>query len=140
MTTEPKPPMTLSLRWDGDLRFAGKAGNTTLVLDSTSQAGPSPTQALAFGLAGCMGIDVVNILLRGRHPLEALDATIEARRAGGQPPRFVAFALHFVITGDVPPEAIDRAIKLSRDKYCSVWHSLRQDIDLTVTYERIAAR
>lgn len=140
MTTEPKPPMTLSLRWDGDLRFTGQSGETTLVLDSAAKAGPSPTQALAFGLAGCMGIDLVNILVRGRHPLDALDATLEARRADAQPPRFVAFALHFVVKGDVPPEAIDRAIQLSRDKYCSVWHSLRQDIDLAVTYERIAGR
>lgn len=138
MSTEPKPPMRLSLRWDGDLRFTGQSGNVALTLDSSAQAGPSPTQALAFGLAGCMGIDVVNILLRGRHRLEALDVALEARRAETRPPRFLAFALHFVIAGDVPSEAIDRAIKLSRDKYCSVWHSLRQDIELSVTYERSA--
>jgi putative redox protein len=136
MTTDPKPPTTLSLHWDGDLRFTGQSGSARLVLDSKARAGPSPTQALAFGLAGCMGIDVVDILRRGRHPLEALDVKLEGRRADGQPSRFVAFALHFVIAGDVPPDAIDRAIQLSRDKYCSVWHSLRQDIDLAVTYER----
>jgi putative redox protein len=140
MSTEPKPPMRLSLRWDGDLRFTGQSGSIALTLDSSGQAGPSPTQALAFGLAGCMGIDVVNILVRGRHRLEALDVALEARRADAQPSRFVAFALHFVVTGDVPSDAIDRAIRLSRDKYCSVWHSLRQDIDLSVTYERAGGR
>jgi putative redox protein len=139
MTTTQRPPMTLSLHWDDDLRFTAQAGDTALVLDSKGQAGPSPTQALALGLAGCMGIDVVNILLRGRHPLEGLDVKVEGRRADAQPPRFVAFALHFVIEGAVPAEAIDRAIQLSRDKYCSVWHSLRQDIELSVTYEMSAA-
>jgi putative redox protein len=140
MTAETKPPMTLTLHWEGDLRFSGRSGDASLVLDSKGQAGVSPTQALAFGLAGCMGIDVVNILLRGRHPLKGLAARLEARRADGQPARFTAFDLHFVLTGDVPTDAIDRAVQLSRDKYCSVWHSLRQDIDLQVTYERSQAR
>jgi putative redox protein len=133
--TQPRPPTRLSLSWAGDLRFTGRAGDTTLVLDSQGEAGPSPTQALAFGLAACMGIDVVNILLRGRHPLEGLEVQIEGRRADAQPARFTAFALQFVIVGAVPREAIDRAIQLSRDKYCSVWHSLRQDIELAVDYE-----
>jgi putative redox protein len=41
--------------------------------------------------------------------------------------------LHFEVTGDVPPERVERAIALSREKYCSVWHSLREDIALTVS-------
>ena len=136
MTDNPRPQMTLDLHWEGGLRFTGRSGNAALSLDSKGEAGVSPTQALAFGLAGCMGIDVVNILLRGRHPLKALDARLLGHRADGQPARFVAFDLHFVVVGDVPPEAVDRAIQLSRDKYCSVWHSLRQDIELRVTYDQ----
>ena len=44
--------------------------------------------------------------------------------------------LHFTIEGAAPAEAIERAIALSREKYCSVWHSMRQDIDFQVTFER----
>jgi putative redox protein len=82
-----------------------------------------------------MAIDVVNILVRGRHPLKGLTASLTAGRAKTQPPRFVSVDLKFRIEGDVPTEAIDRAIQLSRDKYCSVWHSLRQDIAFTTSYQ-----
>jgi putative redox protein len=141
MTTSQKPPLTLSLVWEGDLRFTGTSGHTSMVLDSPGRAGPSPMQALAFGLAGCMAMDLVSILAKGRHPVEALEATLAGRRADGQPARFVAVELRYTITGDVPPAAIERAIALSREKYCSVWHSMRQDIDFTITYEtRAAAR
>jgi putative redox protein len=141
MTTPPKPPLTLSLAWDGDLRFTGTSGHASIVLDSQGKAGPSPMHALAFGLAGCMAIDLVSILVRGRHPVAALEVRLTGHRADGQPARFVAIGLRYIITGDVPHAAIDRAIALSREKYCSVWHSMRQDIDLTIAYEtRAAAR
>jgi uncharacterized OsmC-like protein len=52
------------------------------------------------------------------------------------PHRILRATLHFKIDGDVPADAVDRAIALSRDKYCSVWHSVRQDIDIKITWER----
>jgi len=56
--------------------------------------------------------------------------------SGGERPRsFVSFTMHFVVTGAVPDQAMERAIQLSRDKYCSVWHSLRQDILLDTSFE-----
>jgi putative redox protein len=63
----------------------------------------------------------------------SLRASLAGQRADEVPARFTAFALHFDVVGEVPAEAVDRAIALSREKYCSVWHSLRQDIELTVT-------
>jgi len=139
MVHEPKPPLTLDLTWEGELTFSGRSGDTTITMDSRSKAGPSPMQALAFGLAGCMAIDVVNILVKGRHPLEGLSARLVGTRAEQPPTRFVTIVLHFRVVGAVPAEAVDRAIQLSRNKYCSVWNSLRQDIDFTVTYENAAA-
>jgi putative redox protein len=135
MATEPKSPMTLSLTWDGELRFAGLVGDQALVLDGNAQHGPSPMQALGAALAGCMAIDVVAILQKGRHPLRGLHARFTGRRAGGQPSRFETMELHVEVGGDVPAEAVERALALSREKYCSVWHSLREDIELTVTFE-----
>lgn len=135
MTTVTRPPVKIELTWDGDLRFSAVAGDAQLVLDGNGRAGPSPVQALAASLAGCMAIDVVNILVRGRHPITGLRAALEARRAEGQPARLVAMDLRYVIEGRVPREAVERAIQLSRDKYCSVWHSLRDDITFTIAYE-----
>lgn len=91
-------------------------------------------QALAFGLAGCMAMDVVHILKKGRHDLRGLRADLTGARADEDPRRFTAATLHYTITGDVPSEQVERAIQLSRDKYCSVWHSLRQDIAFDVTF------
>ena len=130
-----RPPVLATLTWLGDLRFRATAGTNDIILDSDSEAGPSPPQAVAIALAGCMAIDVADIVTRGRHPLAALDARIEGERAADPPRRFTRFTLHFIVRGDVPPHAVERAIQLSRDKYCSVWHSLRQDIALETTFE-----
>ena len=130
-----KPPTLVELIWEHDLVFGGQSADVQLKLDSASAAGPSPIQALAFGLAGCMAMDVVYILRKGRVDLKGLKADLTGRRAPEVPHRFLAFALHFTVTGDVPGEQVQRAVDLSRDKYCSVWHSLRQDIELAVTFK-----
>ena len=88
-----------------------------------------------MALAGCMAIDVADIVIKGRHPLTALQAKITGHRREEPPRHFISFTMHFALTGDVPAHAVERAIQLSRDKYCSVWHSLRQDIDLHTTFE-----
>jgi putative redox protein len=128
-----KEPTTLELIWEHDLVLKGRSGDATIVLDSAGQAGPSPVQALAFALAGCMGMDVVHILLKGRLDLRGLKVALTAERAGENPHRITAVSLDFTITGDVPRDQIQRAIDLSHEKYCSVWHSMRQDIPFTTT-------
>jgi len=130
-----KPPTVVELIWEHDLVFGGKSGDVVMTLDSGSDAGPSPMQALAFGLAGCMAMDVVHVLKKGRHDLRGMRADLTGQRANEEPRRFTAIALHYTVTGDIPAEAVERAIMLSREKYCSVWHSMRQDIELTVTFK-----
>ena len=92
-------------------------------------------QALGFALAACMAMDLVHILQKGRHQFTALNAKLTGARADAEPRRYTTITLHYTITGDVPDAAIQRAIDLSREKYCSVWHSLRQDIPLETTFE-----
>ena len=104
-----------------------------MVLDSGGKAGPSPVQALAFALAGCMGMDVVHILRKGRLDLKGLKVALTAERAQEDPHRITAVTIEFTVTGDVPKDQIQRAIDLSHEKYCSVWHSMRQDIAFTTT-------
>jgi putative redox protein len=130
-----RPPIHSTLTWLGDLRFRAVTGQNEIIFDSESQAGPSPPQAVAMALAGCMAIDLADIIVKGRHSLKALETRIIGERAADPPRRFTRFTLHFAVTGDVPTHAIERAIQLSRDKYCSVWHSLRQDITLETTFE-----
>ena len=128
-----KPPVVADLTWTGDLRFSGTSGATGITIDGSSTEGPSPVQALVFALAGCMAADVVYILTKGRHPLRALKAHIVGERAQNDPHRLTKVDLHFDIDGAVPKDAADRAVALSRDTYCSVWHSLNPDIDFHVT-------
>ena len=130
----PKPPTILDLTWIGDLKFSGTSDKASIVLDSAGVAGPSSVQTLAFALAGCMAMDLAYILTKGRYAYRALRAHLQAERADENPHRIVRAMLHFTIEGDVPPDAIDRAIALSRETYCSVWHSMRQDIEFTVTW------
>lgn len=131
----PKPPTLATLTWQGDLRFHASTPNHSVVLDGDGAAGPSPVDALALALAGCMAIDVADIVVKGRHDLKSLEARIVGQRRDDPPRHFVSFTLHFALTGTVPAHAVERAIQLSRDKYCSVWHSLRQDLDLFTSFE-----
>jgi putative redox protein len=132
--TDVKPPVTAELVWSDHLRFGVITGPNAIVVDGDGEAGPSPMQLAAFGLAGCMAVDVLSILQKGRHSLTGLRASFSGDRAPDPPRRFTRVTLHFHVTGTVPEEALERAIALSRHKYCSVWHSFRQDIDFTTTY------
>ena len=108
-----------------------------MTIDSAGVDGPSPVDALAVALAGCMSTDVTHILVKGRHPLRALRSHLVGHRANEDPHRFLRIELHFSVEGAVPPDAVERAIALSHDKYCSVWHSMRQDINFAVTFDVI---
>lgn len=125
-----KPPIALDLVWDNELVFNGRSGESAVVLDSAGKAGPSPVQALAFAVAGCMGMDVVHILRKARQDLRGLSIHLVAERAQDNPHRVTAVTMEFAVSGAIAESQIQRAIDLSRDTYCSVWHSLRQDIRL----------
>ena len=129
-----KPPLTLELVWEHDLVLGGQSGAATITLDSASIAGPSPVQALGFALAGCMAMDVVHILRKGRHDLKGLKVALVGERAPEDPHRLTSIKLHYTLTGEVPPDQVQRALDLSHDKYCSVWHSMRQDIPFEATF------
>ena len=121
--------------WAGDLRFDATSAGHRVVIDSDGDRGPSPMQTLAMSLAGCRAIDVIDILKKGRHEVRTLRVTFTGARAADPPRKFEEITLHFTIGGEVPTHAIDRALALSREKYCSVWHSMRQSIAMTTTYE-----
>lgn len=129
----PKPPVVVTAEWTGDLAFAVRSGDHAIVTDGDSRQGLSPVQLLGAALAGCMATDVALVLTRGRQPLRSLTVSLSGTRADDDPHRLLAVTIHFAVGGDVNPAQLDRAIALSREKYCSVWHSLREDITLTTT-------
>ena len=130
-----KPPTTAELVWSEGLRFGATSGNNAFVVDGDGGAGPSPVQVAAIGLAGCMAADVVAILEKGRQPLTGMRVSFTGERAATPPRRFTRITLHFHVAGAVAPEAVERAIALSRETYCSVWHSMRQDIDFDTAFD-----
>ena len=133
---EPTPaPLTAELLWTAGVTFGATSGSNAIVVDGDGVAGPSPMQLLAEALAGCMATDVVMILTKGRHTFRSLRVALTADRAQSPPRRILRLGLTFHVNGDVPAAAVERAIALSRETYCSVWHSLRQDIELTTAYD-----
>lgn len=135
MTSTPGPDFTLNLTWQGEQRFSGTSdGGVSMTVDGKRQAGPSPVQAVAFALAGCMGIDVVDMIEKGRLPLKSVTCDLRVFRDSGTPRKIIGCDLHFLVTGDVPADRIARAIELSREKYCSVWHSLHPAIDFKTSF------
>ncbi|MGH7267831.1 MAG: OsmC family protein [Candidatus Rokuibacteriota bacterium] len=131
----PPPPIALELAWQGDMRFAGRVDGVPVAVDGDRQTGPSPVQALATALAGCMAIDVLQVLTLGRRRLTGLTTHLTAERAAAEPRRLLRVDLRFVVAGEAPAHAVERAVALSRETYCSVWHSLRPDIELRTSFE-----
>lgn len=128
------------LAWTGEgLRFRGGAeGGPEVEIDSDGVAGPSPTDLLLLSLAGCMGVDVIHILEKSRVPVESLSVEVEGERADAPPRRFERIRLVFVVSGpgEEHRDRLERAVELSRDKYCSVLHSLREDMEWEMEIRR----
>lgn len=135
MINTPKADFTVNLTWQGGQRFSGTSdGGVSIAMDGKRETAPSPPQALAFALAGCMGIDVVDVIEKGRFPVRSLTCDMRVFREETSPRKVTALDLHFLVKGDVPADRIARAIELSREKYCSVWHSLNPTIDFKTSF------
>jgi putative redox protein len=103
-----------------------------VTVDSDAQQGLSPTHLLLTALAGCMAVDVKVILEKSRVPLEAIEVEAIGERAESIPRRFRSIELvyHVKGPGKEHEKKVQRALDLSRDKYCSVLHSLDPEIRL----------
>ena len=127
------PDMTVAVEWAGvGLQFQGGAvDGVQIKLDGNSKAGISPVQALLTSLAGCTAADVVDILTKMRVPFDGLRVRVEGDRMVDPPRRFHTIHLTFEATGlaAANEDKLRRAVELSQEKYCSVMHSLRSDID-----------
>ena len=117
--------------WEGGQRFrGGRPGGPTILLDGDREVGPGPVDGLIVALASCSAIDVVEILEKRRTPAVRLDVKVKFARAGQAPRRLTAVHLLFRVVTDSASHHVARAVELSVQKYCSVVHSLQEDIDL----------
>ncbi len=120
----------ITLKWVDELRFEGLAGTAVVAIDGDGQQGTSPVNLLLEAIASCAAADVVDILQKGRQELEAMTVEVSADRREGHPRSITRLQLNFKIRGPVDEVKARRAVDLSLEKYCSVFHSLRMDISL----------
>ncbi|UOE77949.1 OsmC family protein [Parageobacillus thermoglucosidasius] len=126
--------MKATVTWNGQMSFTGmSASGVQIPIDASKEAGGQdsgarPMELLLHGLAGCTGIDVIAILTKMRLEVRSFYMEVEGTRASDPPKRFTDIHLHYVFEGDLPEDKVVRAIRLSKEKYCSVSHSLNAAI------------
>ncbi len=125
------------LKLERDLYFIGATQRGYEVeYDVTYQEGCSPTETLLMSVAGCLSIDVVSILRKMRCNITKYETEFQGERKADPPQYYKSMDIMILIAGEgVTPKKLDRAISLSQSKYCSVYHSLRKDIDVKISYE-----
>ena len=125
-----------TLTWDKELIFVGRTQEGyEIEFDAHVQWGCKPTDALLLGLAGCMGIDVVMFLQKMRVEIADFKIDIIGERNPVPPQYFKAIEMILLIGGkSLDPKKVERAIALSHEKYCSVYNSLRKDMEVKVRY------
>jgi putative redox protein len=97
---------------------------------------PRPMETLLAGAGGCTAYDVVLILKRGRHDVRGCSVRLQADRAEVDPKVFTRINMHFTVTGvNVPESAVERAIAMSHDKYCSATIMLGKTAEITTSFE-----
>ena len=126
----------VTVDWTEGMRFEARTGSGAVAaLDGEGRLSPSPVEALLASLGGCMGIDVVEILRKGRAEPDALAVSVRGRRRGEDPRSFERIELTFRIRGEVPRAKAERAVDLSLETYCSVYHTLDPSIDVETWLE-----
>ena len=138
--------MECSVRWFEGMSFVAETGSGHMVtMDGAPDAGgrnlaPRPMELVLAGAGGCTAFDVVMILKRGRQEVSGCEVKLSAERAETDPKVFTQIHFHFVVTGKaLKPEAVERAIKLSAEKYCSASIMLGKTANITHDWEIIEA-
>ena len=130
------------IKWVEDRTFVGESGSGHKIVLGTASGpegrtpGPSSMELVLIGMGGCTAYDVVSILEKGREPVEDVEVQLDADRAEEVPKVFTRIHLHFVVKGrGLAPEKVERAIKLSADKYCSASAMMGKTAKITHDFE-----
>lgn len=125
-----------SLEWDKDLIFNARTQmGYEVEFDARMQWGCAPTETLLMSLAGCLAIDLFSFLQKMRAEISGFKIDFSGDRNLDPPQFYKSIEMTVYITGrGLTPKKVERAISLSQDKYCSVYHSLRKDIEVKISY------
>ena len=125
-----------TLTWDKDLIFMGRTNRGyEIEFDAQQQWGCSPTESLLLSVAGCMGIDMVSFLVKMKCEIKSYKMDIVGERNPTPPQYYTSMEMIISVKGaGLTPKKLERAIALSHEKYCSVYHSLRKDMKMKVDY------
>jgi len=136
--------MKARIKWVEEMSFLGTTESGHAVLmdgppDSGGRnLGPRPMEMLLLGAGGCTSFDVMLILKKGRHAVSGCEVSIEAERATTDPKVFTKIHLHFIVAGkNLKAEAVERAISLSAEKFCSATIMLGKTATVTHDFELI---
>ena len=134
--------MKARVKWVENRTFIGESGSGhKLVLGTAVEPegrtpGPSPMELVLIGTGGCSAFDVVHILTKGREPVEDVAVEVEAERAEQDPRVFTRVHMHFIVRGrGLSKEKVERAIKLSVEKYCSASAMIAKTATMTWDFE-----
>jgi len=140
--------MECTINWmpASGMSFTAETGSGHLLtMDGAPDGGgrnlaPRPMETVLAGTGGCTAYDVVLILRRGRHEVTGCQVRATAERAAQDPKVFTHLHLHFVVTGKaIPAAAVERAIELSHEKYCSATIMLGKTAEITTSFEVVEA-
>lgn len=138
--------MECKVKWlgvDGMAFLAETGSNHALVMDGAPEGGgrnlgPRPMELLLAGTGGCTAYDVVLILKRGRHDVRGCEVKLQAERAEDEPKVFTKINFHFIVSGrNLSHHAVERAISLSHEKYCSASIMLAKTAEISHSFELV---
>jgi putative redox protein len=129
-----------SVNWTDKERFVGAATSRhSIVMDAaTDKTANSPMELVLLALCGCTASDVVGILRKKREPFTALEVRAKGERADGYPAVYTSIHLTYVVRGQVSQKAMEDAVRLSKEKYCSVSAMLEKTAKITYTIEHVS--
>jgi putative redox protein len=129
--------MEAKVTWVEDRRFVGQASSGhAIVLDgSAEKLGPSPMELMLIGMAGCTAYDVAAILEKKRQKVTGLEVSAWAERAEEPPRVYTRIEIEYVVRGRaIKPTAVEDAIRLSKEKYCSASVMLGKTAEISTSY------
>ncbi|MBJ6611122.1 MAG: OsmC family protein [Candidatus Thiothrix moscowensis] len=134
--------MKARVKWLDNMSFVGESGSGhSVVMDGPPELGGRnlgvrPMEMLLLGLGGCSSFDVVLILQKSKQQVTDCEVQIEAERADKEPKVFTRIHMHFVVSGrNLATDKVERAIKLSAEKYCSASIMLAKTAEVTHDFE-----
>jgi putative redox protein len=127
-------------QWIEKQRFNGVAtSGHSIIVDGDKATGNSPMELVLIALCGCTGYDVVSILQKKREPFTSLEVRAAAERAAGPPSVYTKIKLIYLVGGKVSRKAVEDAVRLSKEKYCSVSAMLEKTAKITAEIEYVDA-